>query len=260
MITAGIDVGIENTKVVILRDGKVLATKQTPTRGAQLATSAKQVWNEILEAVKLAPSDVTKVIATGQGKNDVKFSNGSIVEPLADARAAAWLYPSARSVVDVGCDQARAMNFDAKGNVIGVVLNQKCAAGIGMFLNSLPRMLGMTMEEMSRLSGNGRSRKVFVNERCCCFSEMDIHSLLLNDTPKEDVILAIFEAAATRINSMLNEKITIEKDVVLIGGVARNAGVVKALKKRSGIDFLIPEQPEFAGALGAAIHAAGLKL
>jgi benzoyl-CoA reductase subunit D len=256
MITAGIDVGIENIKVVILKDGKVLASKQAPSGGFGREKSAEQVWKEALKEAGISASDVSQVIATGQGKYDVKFASSSIVEPLADARAAVWLYPSARSVVDVGCDQARAMNFDARGNITGIVLNQKCAAGIGMFLTSLARMLGMTVEEMSCVSGNPQS-KVSVNERCCCFAEMDTHSLLLNDTPRKDVIQARFEAAAARINSMLNEKITLEMDAVLVGGVARNAGVVEALKKHSGINFLIPEQPEFAGALGAALIAEG---
>lgn len=256
MITAGIDIGIENIKVVILRDGKALVSKQAPSGGVHRTEAAGQVWKEALQEAGISASDVSQVIATGQGKYDVKFANNSIVEPLADARAAAWLYPSARSVVDIGCDQARAMNFDTRGNITGIVLNQKCAAGIGMSLVSLARMLGMTIEEMSSVSGNPQS-EVLVNERCSCFAEMDTHSLLLNDTPRQDVIQARFEAAATRINSMLNEKITLEKDVVLIGGVARNAGVVKALKNHSGIDFLIPEQPEFACALGAALIAAG---
>jgi len=256
MITAGIDAGIENIKVVILKDGKVLASKQTRSGGFHRADAAEQVWKEALKEAGISASDVSQVIATGQGKYDVKFASSSVVEPLADARGAVWLYPSARSVVDVGCDQSRAMNFDARGNITSIVLNQKCAAGTGMFLTSLARMLGMTVEEMSRESDNPQS-KVSVNERCGCFADIDTHSLLLNDTPRKDVIQARFEAAATRINSMLNEKITLEKDVVLIGGVARNAGVVKALKVHSGIDFLIPEQPEFAGALGAAIIAIG---
>ncbi len=256
MITAGIDVGIENTRVVILKDSQVLARKQAPSGGAGRAATVEQVWQEALKEAGIQASDVSQVIATGQGKYDVKFASYSIVEPLADARAAAWLYPSARSVVDIGCDQARAMNFESGGKITGTVLNQKCAAGIGMYLTSLARMLGMTLEEMSLISGKPPD-KLTINERCCCFAEIDTHSLLLNDTPRKDVIQATFEAAASRINSMLNEKITLEKDVVLVGGVARNNGVVEALKRHSGINFLIPEQPEFTGALGAAIIAAG---
>jgi activator of 2-hydroxyglutaryl-CoA dehydratase len=113
----------------------------------------------------------------------------------------------------------------------------------------------MTLDEMSLLSGNSQNA-VSVNERCCVFADMDTHWLIHNSTPKEDIVQARNDAAAVRLNSLLNEKITLEKDVVMIGGLARNTGVVNALKKRSGIDFLIPEQPEFGSAIGAALIAA----
>jgi len=175
---------------------------------------------------------------------------------VADARAALWYFPSARSVLDVGADQARAMNYDDKGAIEGVVLNQKCAAGIGISLKTLARTLGMTLDEMSLASGSSQG-EVSVNERCCCFAEMDTHELIQNGTPKEDIVQARNEAAAVRINSLLNEKITFQKEIVLIGAVAKNVGLVNALKKRSGANFLIPEEPEFGCALGAALVAAG---
>jgi predicted CoA-substrate-specific enzyme activase len=256
MITAGIDVGIENVKAVILKDGKVLASKQASSGGVNRASSAEKVWQEALKEAGISASDVSKVIATGQGKYDVPFANGNVVEPVADVRAALWYFPSARSVLDVGADQARAMNYDTKGAVTGVVLNQKCAAGIGISFKTLARTLGMTLDEMSQVSGSSGG-EVSVNERCCNFAEMDTHWLIHNGTPKEEIVQARNEAAAVKINSLLNEKITLQKDIVLIGKVAKNAGLVKALKKRSGANFLIPQQPEFGGALGAALVAAG---
>jgi len=256
MITAGIDVGIENVKAVILKDGKVLAAKQAASGGARRASSAEAVWQEALKEARISASDVSKVIATGQGKYDVSFANGNVVEPVADARAALWYFPAARSVLDVGADQARAMNYDDKGAVVNVVLNQKCAAGIGLAFKTLARTLGMTLEEMSALQGRAKS-EASVNERCCSFAEMDTHWLIHNGTPKEEIVQARNEAAAVKINSLLNEKITLQKEIVLMGNVARNAGLVNALKKRSGANFLIPKQPEFGGALGAALIAAG---
>jgi predicted CoA-substrate-specific enzyme activase len=255
IITAGVDIGIENVKVVILKDGKILVSKQAPSGGSNRAGSAEKVWEEALKEAGISASDVGNVIATGQGKWDVHFAKDYIVEPVANARAAVWMYPSARSVLDIGSDQARAVNFDTNGAVTGVVLNQKCSAGFGMFFRSLARMLGMTIDEMSLLSGNSQN-SVSVNERCNVFAEMDTHWLVHNNTPKQDIVQARNEAAAIKLNSLLNEKITLEKDTVLIGGVARNAGVINALKKRSGIDFLIPAQPEFGSALGAALIAA----
>jgi len=256
MITAGIDVGIENVKAVIVKDRKVLASQQSSSGGVNRASSAEKVWQEALKEAGISASDVSKVIATGQGKYDVHFANGNIVEPVADVMAALWYFPSARSVLDVGADQARAMNYDTRGAITGVVLNQKCAAGIGISFKTLARTLGMTLDEISRVSGSS-GNKASVNQRCCNFAEMDTHWLIHNGTPKEDIVQARNEAAAVKINSLLNEKITLHKDIVLIGKVAKNAGLVKALKKRSGANFLIPQQPEFGGALGAALVAAG---
>ncbi len=256
MITAGIDVGIENVKVVILKDNKVVAAKQASSGGFNRAAAADKLWQEALKEAGISASDVSKVIATGQGKYDVKFASGNIVEPVADARGALWYFPAARSVLDVGGDQMRAMNYDDKGTVVGVVMNQKCAAGLGISFKTLARTLGMTLDEMSRVSGSSNGQ-VSVNERCCNFSEMDTYWLIHNSTPKEDIVQARNDAAAVKINSLLNEKITLQKDVVLIGSVAKNTGLVNALKKRSGANFLIPKQPEFGGALGAALIAAG---
>lgn len=256
MITAGIDVGIENVKVVILKDGQMLAAKQASSGGVNRTAAAEKVWQDALNEAGISASDVSKIIATGQGKYDVSFASGNIVEPVADARAALSYFPSARSVLDVGADQARAMNYDDKGAVVGVVMNQKCAAGIGISFKTLARTLGMTLDEMS-LATDGSEIQLSVNERCCNFAEMDTHWLIHNGTPKGDIVQARNEAAAVRINSLLNEKISIQKDIVLIGAVAKNVGLVNALKKRSGANFLIPQEPEFGGALGAALIAAG---
>ena len=256
VITAGIDVGIENVKAVILKDGKVLASQQAPSGGANRAASAEKVWQAALKEAGISASDVSKVMATGQGKYDVHFANGNIVEPVADARAALWYFPSARSVLDVGADQMRAMNYDDKGAITNVVMNQKCAAAIGISFKTLARTLGMTLDEISQVNGSAGSEAA-VNERCCNFAEMDTHWLIHEGTPKKQIVQARNEAAAVKINSLLNEKITLNKDIVLMGKVAKNAGLVKALKQRSGANFLIPKQPEFGGALGAALVAAG---
>lgn len=255
MITAGIDVGIESLKAVILKDGKVLARGIGLSGGANRAKIVEQVWSEALAAARLKPADIGKVIASGQGKNDVRFADDRVVEPVADAWAARFLYPKATCVVDIGADQARVVTL-GKDGITEVVMNQKCAAGLGILLKSIARTLGMTLEEMSGLSGNPAGG-VTVNDGCAVFAEMDAFSLLNRNTPREDVARAVIEAVAVRINSILNDKIKPAKDTtVLVGGLSRNIAVVNALKRRSGINFLIPEQAEYAGALGAALMAA----
>jgi predicted CoA-substrate-specific enzyme activase len=257
MITAGIDLGIENVKVVILKNGKVLSRSAASSGGIDRSKSAEKVWLEALKSAGVSASEVQRVVATGQGKLEVRFANQHVVEPVADARAARFLYPRAKAVVDVGADQVRVVTMDDSGNILEVVLNQKCAAGIGIFLKATARRLGMTLEEMGRLSGKP-SNNIAVNDTCAVFAELDAVARLYDKTSKTDIVQAINDALSARLNSVLNDKIIPGKDnTVLVGGVAINAGIVGALNKRSGINFLIPEQPEYAGALGAALIAAG---
>jgi len=257
MITAGIDVGIESLKAVILKDGKVLARGTGLSGGANRAKAVEQVWSDALAAAGLSPSDVSRVIATGQGKHDVRFADDRVVEPVADARAARFLYPGVTAVVDIGADQVRLVTLGKGDSIMEVVMNQKCAAGLGIFLKSMARTLGMTLEEISRLPDNSPGDAA-VNDGCSVFAEMDALGLLNRNTPREEVARAIIEAIVVRINSILNEKIRpAEAATVLVGGVSRNTAVVNALKRRSGINFVIPEQAEYAGALGAALIAAG---
>mgnify|MGYP001587202563 CR=1 FL=1 len=255
MITAGIDVGIENTKVVILKDGKVIARAAAPSGGANRGKSAEQALKDALSTANISPSDVDSIVATGQGKGDVKVAVDCVVEPVADAKAARFLYPRAACVVDVGADQVRVVTLGEQDKISEVVMNQKCAAGLGILLKSMARTLGMTLDDISRLSGES---KAVVNDGCGVFAEMDALGLLNRDVPREDVARAVVEAVAVRVNSILNDKVKPAKDsTVLIGGMSRNRAVVAALKKRSGINFIIPEQSEYAGALGAALMAAG---
>jgi len=255
MITAGIDVGIENTKVVILKNGKVVARVTASSGGANRGKTAEQALKDALAAAKISPSDVGKIVATGQGKGDVKVAVECVVEPVADAKAARFLYPRAACVVDVGADQVRVVTLGEQDKISEVVMNQKCAAGLGILLKSMARTLDMTLDDISRLSGES---KAVVNDACGVFAEMDALGLLNRNVPREDVARAVIEAVAVRVNSILNDKVKPAKDsTVLVGGVSRNKAVVAALKKRSGINFIIPEQSEYAGALGAAIIAAG---
>jgi predicted CoA-substrate-specific enzyme activase len=253
MITAGIDMGIENVKAVILKDGKIIARRMALSGGANRAQSAEKVWNEALAAAGIKASDVSKVVATGQGKLDVKFATDHCVEPVADARAAKFLYPSATSVVDVGADQVRVVTLGDGQKIKEVVINLKCAAGIGIFLRSMGRTLGLTIEEMGQVPSS-KTKEAAVSDLCVVFAELDAVAMIHKNTPKPAIVKAVQESVATKLNAILNDKVVPESNKsVLIGGVSRNAGVVQALQKRSGINFLIPENADYAGALGAAL-------
>ena len=258
MITAGIDVGLENTKVVILKDGEVIARAIGQSGGVDRAELVNKAWEEALAAAGLRADGIDKTIATGQGKFDAKFAERHAVEPVADARAARKLFPEATSVVDIGADQTRVVTLGEGDKITEVVLNQKCAAGIGIFLKYIARRLEMTPEEFSAAALEG-SDEAKVSDGCVVFAELDALSLLNRGYSRKDVARAVVDATAVRMNSVLNDKVIPDKlTTVLVGGLARNEALVGALKKRSGIDFLMPEGVEYIGALGAAIMAAEL--
>jgi predicted CoA-substrate-specific enzyme activase len=256
MITAGIDAGIEYIKAVVLKDGRVVARAISPSGGSGRARSIEQVWQEALKQAGITAADVSKVVATGLGKWDAAFASSRVVEPVADARAAVWLSPSARAVIDIGADQARAVQYNAEGKIQQYTLNHKCAAGLGLFLESMAMTLGISLEEMSGATDHTNHRAQ-VNDQCAALAELDVVLMIHDNVPRASIIQAINEAVAAKLSAMLNEMLNpVAKEAVLIGGVAANTGVANAFKQRLGIDLIIPEQPQFAGALGAALIAA----
>jgi predicted CoA-substrate-specific enzyme activase len=255
MITAGVDAGLRNTKVVILSDGKVLARGEGFSGGGNRDKVIEEVYAKALEGAGLSADDVITVVATGQGKNDVSFADKKVVEAVADARLARFLYPKAKTVVDVGADQTRVITLGENDGIQEVVLNQKCMAGLGLLIEVIADRLGLTLEEISKVEykpGSGEK----VNDGCPVFAEQGALELLNNGVSKEEIVSAVDNTVVVRLNAILNDKIRPEKDTtVLIGGITRNRAIVNGIKDRSGIDFLIPEEAAYGGAFGAAVIA-----
>jgi benzoyl-CoA reductase subunit D len=255
MLTAGIDSGFENTKIVILDDDQLVAKGMISSGGGDRDKAIEKLWNETLQSAALSPSDITKTVATGQGKQDVFFADKNVVEAVADARAARAINPVAAFVVDIGADQTRVVTLGEGTAIEEVVLNQKCMAGLGTLLKYMARRLDMTIEELSGLSPDDK-KNVKVNDGCPVFAELGALELLNQGVSKEDVGYAIIDSVVVRLNSILNDKAVPAKDTtVLIGGVSKNAAVISGLKARSGINFIIPEYAEYGCALGAAAIA-----
>ena len=252
MITAGIDVGVKTIKAVIIKDNEVVASGVASSDGFERGKAAEELWDKVLKQANLSASDVGSIIATGTGKMDVAFATNNIVEAVADVQAALWLFPSARTVIDIGAEQIRVVKFDETGKVASYTLNQQCGAGLGTFAESMARALGVTLDEMSKLALSSKSDTA-INAECGVYAGMDVVTLIHNNTAKADIARAVLDAIATKINATSNLT-NIDKDnIVLVGGVAHNEGVVDALKRRMGIDFLISKEPELAGAIGAAL-------
>jgi benzoyl-CoA reductase subunit D len=255
MISAGIDVGLKTIKAVILKDDSIVASGIAPSEGFDRGQAAEKLWNEVLKQAGISASDVDIVIATGTGKTDVDFATNSVVESVADLEGAKKLYPSARTLVDIGAEQIRVVNYGEDGKAINHTLNQMCGAGLGTFAESMARQLGITLEELSELASKSKGVEP-INAECGVYAGLDVTTLIHNNTPKEDIARAIVEAIATKVKATANLT-NIDKDnIALLGGVARNKGVVDALNRQMGVECIIPEQPEMAGAYGAAILGA----
>ena len=255
MITAGIDVGVKTVKIVILKDNEIIASGMAPSEGLERGKVTDKLYNDVLKRAGVSASDVDIAIATGTGKTDVSFANNNVVEVMADVQGALRLFPAARTLIDAGAEQIRVVKFDETGKIVNYVLNQQCAAGLGAFVESMARALGVTLEEMSELSLTSRS-DTLINAECGVYASLDVATLIHNNKAIADIARAILDAVANKINATVNLTI-IDEPIILVGGVARNEGIVDALKRRVGIELLIPKEPEMAGALGAALIGIG---
>ncbi|PVX23365.1 MAG: CoA activase [Candidatus Bathyarchaeum sp.] len=253
MISAGIDMGTQRVKVVILKDNQIVAQNQQFS-GFEPTKAAQQALKEALESAKLSREDIKHITATGAGVNMASFADSKVSMMGADAKAAAYFFPSARTVVDVGAEDARAVKCDENGVMMDFIVNARCAAGAGTFIEAMARALEVDMEDMGSLSLKAE-RASPINASCVIFAESDVVSLIHREEPKSEIARAIFDAMTERVSSMAR-RLGVNPDLVLVGGVAKDAGFVESLKRRLGSDILIPEEPIYAGAVGAALVAA----
>jgi benzoyl-CoA reductase subunit D len=253
MIVAGIDVGGKNVHAVVLKDGDILAKGGAPS-GINKAEAAEQLYEEVLKQAGLERGDVSRVVATGSSGQRVAFADGYIPDAAADARGVISLVPSARTVIDVGAEEGRAIKISPEGKVLDFAINEKCAAGTGTFVDTMSRALEIPIEVMSEISLQS-TRSIPMNAQCAVFGESEVVSLIHQKTPKQDIARAVHDAIAGRVGSVARI-VGLENDVVMIGGVAKNIGFMESLRRELGIDINVPDAPDFIGALGAATAAA----
>jgi len=258
MITAGVDVGAKFVKIVLLDDGKVIGRAKALV-GFDVGKSAGDLFESALKNAGLQRSDVKKVVATGMGRESVHNkppvnAEEVVSEVVADAAGTFHLVPTAKTVIDVGAEEGRGVKVGEGGKVKDFVINERCAAGAGTFVEAMARALEVRVEDMGLLSLKS-TQTIPMNAQCCVFAESEVVTLIHSKVSKEDVSKAIHDAIASRIGSMVL-RVGVEKDVVLIGGLALNPGFLPPLKKELNADIIVPEYPEYVSALGAAIIAA----
>ncbi|MBP1699640.1 MAG: BzdP [Deltaproteobacteria bacterium] len=249
MIVAGIDVGGKNLHIILKKEGQILEKASGPA-GIKKAEAVEQLYDEILKKAGITRNDVGRVMATGSSAKRVAFADGSIPDAAADARGVNKLVPSARTVIDVGAEEGRAIKVSPEGKVLDFAINDKCAAGTGTFVEAMSRALEVSVNEMSEIALQS-TQTLSTNAQCAVFGESEVVSLIHQKTPKPDIARAVMNAIAGRVASVARI-VGLEKDVVMVGGMAKNAGFVDSLKKSIDMNIIVPEDPDFVGALGAA--------
>jgi predicted CoA-substrate-specific enzyme activase len=247
---AGIDLGSTMTKIVIIdREEKVLGSiiKHTAAEHRRLAG---QVMQEALNQTSILLKDITYIVATGYGRINVPFADRHFTELLCHTRGVASLFPTVRLAIDIGGQDSKGLQIK-NGKLIDFVMNDKCAAGTGRFLEVLARTLCLRIEDLGDLSSRAK-KKVEINSPCTVFVRQEIAQYLSQGVPIEEIVAGIHAAIAGKVSKMI-KRLKVEPDVVFTGGVAKNSGVVKALEEHLGCKLLVPSEPLLSGALGAAI-------
>ena len=246
---AGIDVGSTMTKAVILNHG-IIASITGPT-GAEQRRLANRVMEAALKKAALPFQAITYIVATGYGRINVPFADKQFTEITCHAKGIFHLFPEARTIVDVGGQDVKAIRMDATGRTVDFVMNDKCAAGSGRFIEVIADTLGVSLDEVGDLSLQSRN-PAKISNICTLWAQQEVAASLAQGIPISDLLAGVHHSLADRISRMVN-RLRLEEVIILTGGGAKNKGLLRALSEQLGHEVLAPEEPLITGALGAAL-------
>lgn len=249
--TMGIDVGSAASKCIIMKDGTSIVAKAIMPSGAGTSGPAKAREAALKEA-GITEDDISYTMATGYGRHN-ESSDGEMSELTCHAKGAVFLLDGVRTVIDIGGQDLKVLKIDENGNMSNFVMNEKCAAGTGRFLEVMSRVLDINLDDMGEMSKQSTNR-VDISSTCTVFAESEVISQLAQNKDRADVLAGIHRSVASRVAGIAR-RIGIEAPVMLTGGVSQNEGVRLALEDELSEDVIIEPLSPFAGAVGAAILA-----
>ena len=250
---AGVDSGSASTDAVILDTrGSVVGAAVLPT-GAGASAGADRALEAALREAGIPRGDLGTVVTTGYGRDHIAGGNASVTEITCHARGAHHLLPAARTVIDIGGQDSKVIRLDENGRVVNFVMNDKCAAGTGRFLELMARTLEMTLPEMSE-KGLRWNKPVTISSMCTVFAESEVVSLIAGNADPADIIHGLNMAVANKTASLVT-RLGGQPAYVMTGGVAMNRGVVQALEEKLKAEIVVPREAQLCGALGAALFA-----
>ena len=248
----GIDIGSGSSKGVITKDGEPLAYHLLPS-GVNYRAAAEKLREELLVKAGLILQDIAYFVATGQGSANVTFCNQKVTDIRCCARGIKRIFPSVRTVIDVQAQSSQVIRLSESGQVTNFVVSEKCAAGSWRFLEVIANVLQIELKDIGPLSLKAKNPVTFTTG-CAVFGESEAISRVAEGSAKEDILAGVHRALADKISALI-ERVGLEKDCAISGGGALNVGLIKSVEEKLGIELLVPPQPQFVTALGAAMIA-----
>ena len=228
----------------------IIASIIGPT-GPEQRRLANKVMEEALNRAALSFQAITYIVSTGYGRINVPFADKQFTEITCHAKGIISLFPKAKTIIDVGGQDIKAIKIDATGKTTDFVMNDKCAAGSGRFIEVIADTLGVPLDKVGDLSLQSKN-PAKISNICTIWAQQEVAASLAQGIPVSDLLAGVHQSLAERINTMVN-RLRVEDAVVVTGGGAKNRGLLKALSEQLGHEILVPDEPLITGALGAAL-------
>ena len=253
MYVMGIDSGSTSTNAVIMDGDRKIVASAVVRTGAKSGESAQRILDEVLSEAGLKREDISWIVSTGYGRVSIPFADENVTEISCHGRGAHYFNPAVRTILDIGGQDSKAIRLNEKGEVADFVMNDKCAAGTGRFLEMIARSLEVDVDELGSIALQSKE-DIEITSMCSVFAESEVISLIANNREKTDIANGICRAVANKSYSLL-KRVGLETEFMMTGGVAKNAGVVRAVEEKLGTKLYICPEPEIVGAAGAALYA-----
>lgn len=253
IFTMGIDVGSTASKCVILKDGKEIVGKSVISVGTGTSGPDRAMKQALAEAGFGSVAELDCAIATGYGRNSLEQVPLQMSELSCHAKGAHFFFPKVRTIIDIGGQDSKALKIGDNGMLENFVMNDKCAAGTGRFLDVIAKVLEVDINDLERLDEES-TQEVAISSTCTVFAESEVISQLAKGTKISDIVKGIHTAIASRVGS-LAKRVGIRDQVIMTGGVALNKGMIRALERNIGHTIYTSEYCQLNGAMGAALFA-----
>lgn len=248
-VTIGLDIGSVGVKAVLMKDGHIISTVLTPT-GWSPGESGEKAVNQLLETAGINPDDVMASVATGYGRKTFKKADRYMTEITCHATGAKFLFPEAKMVLDIGGQDSKAICLGENGEIRDFLMNDKCAAGTGRFLESMAVLLEYEFRDFSDLPGNVPLQPI--SSMCTVFAESEVIGLLAKGVNKQSIALGLLDSISSRAEGMI-KRLGGSGPVAFTGGLSKSKNLVSFLEKRLAREIRCSELSQFAGAIGAAL-------